>query len=36
MLVMKPGLLQINKEVDHNAIVDLVDHILSTGVDDLH
>jgi hypothetical protein len=33
---MKPGLLHINKEVDHDAVVDLVDHILYTGVDDVH
>jgi len=33
---MKPVVLQINKEVEHNAVVELVDHIFFTGVDDLH
>ena len=35
-LFMKPVVLQINKEVEHNAVVELVDHIFFTGVDDLH
>jgi hypothetical protein len=33
---MNPVVLQINKEVEHNAVVELVDHIFFTGVDDLH
>jgi len=33
---MKPVMLQINKEVDHDAVIDLVDQLISPGVDDLH